>query len=292
MAWYDPRDSDFLGIGRKTPKEYKQIDPHGQISGEADRASGLADAATANQFGARSRQSELADMLERQARGEDLYSPELLRQGLEQQVAGMQSMAASAAPRNQAMAARNAMLQGGRAMSGLSGQQALASIREQQAAQQALGGVLGGMRGQDLQAALGSRGQALQGYGALEDARTRRYGALAGQPTGMQSLLSAGGGLAALLASDRRLKRDIKPGDEKVRQLADGLEAYAYRYKDAKHGTGEQLGILAQDLERAGLESAVMDTPEGKMVDAAKLSGALAALAGNLHRRVGALEKS
>ena len=59
---------------------------------------------------------------------------------------------------------------------------------------------------------------------------------------------------------------------------------------DDKHGKGEQIGILAQDLEKAGLKQAVIDTPEGKKVDTSKLSGALAAATASMHQRIKALE--
>lgn len=116
------------------------------------------------------------DQLGRLMRGQDSYSAEQLRQGLGQQLAAQQSMAASARPGNSAMAARQAMLGMGRAASGMAGQQALAGIAERQAATQALGQLLGQQRGQDLQAALGARGLAMQGYGDI-------WKTLMGEPT-------------------------------------------------------------------------------------------------------------
>jgi len=101
------------------------------------------------------------------ARGRQSVSAEQLRQALGQNVAAQSSMAAGAAPQNQAMAAlqasRNAMQLG----SGLAGQQALAGIQERQAAQQALAQMLIAQRQQDLQAALGGRQTAVAGYGGI-----------------------------------------------------------------------------------------------------------------------------
>lgn len=108
------------------------------------------------------------------ASGRVSLSGEQLRQGLQQNLAAQRSMAASAAPQNAAMAARTAMIQGGRAASGLAGQQALAGIAERQAATQSLGNFLGQQRQQELQAALSGRGQALGAFGSILNDQTQR----------------------------------------------------------------------------------------------------------------------
>jgi len=136
---------------------------------------------------------------------------------------------------------------------------------------------------QDLNATLGARQGAIQGYGAgnagaPEKSFLEKYG------PAIQS------GASAIAASDRRLKKDIKDGDRDANKAIEGLRAYAFTYKDAKHGGGRQMGVMAQDMSRAGLKHAVIDTPDGKMVHGAKAATSALALVGALGRRVAKLE--
>lgn len=225
------------------------------------------------------------DALKRLASGQDSYSAEQLRQGLQQNVAAQQSMAAGANPSNAAMAARNAMNNTARLGYGMSGQQALAGIQERQAAQQALANLTLGARGQDLQAATGSRANAINAYGT----------ALGTPPQTLLSqyapLIQAGSSIAGMAAmSDRRLKKNVKRGDGDADAAIKGLKAYAFDYKDAKYGKGKQVGVMAQDLETAGLGHAVVDTPAGKAVDGAKAATSSLALVARLGERVARLE--
>lgn len=275
-------------------------DQYGRLSGQYGR-----------QFGG------IADRYGRIAAGQDSISAEQLRQGLQQNQAAQMSMAAGARPGNAAMAARTAAMNMSRQGMGMSGQAAMAGLQERRdalgaqlgalgAGANAQQGFMGGQaglqgamqqglltgRGQDANVALGGQGLAMQGYGGIEQARTNRYGALMGQPTYGEHLLSAGQGAAQMFAaSDKRLKKDIVSGDDDAEELLRGLKAYRYRYKDEKHGEGEFTGPMAQDLEktRAG-RGAVIDTPEGKMVHGARLSLALAAAAGNLDKRLRKVE--
>lgn len=78
-----------------------------------------------------------------------------------------------------------------------------------------------------------------------------------------------------LLGSDKNMKTNIKENS-----LSDSLakiKGYSYKYK----GSSEpQAGIMAQDLEKGAMKPAVVNTPEGKIVDTRKLTtmntGALA----------------
>lgn len=111
--------------------------------------------------------------LARQAQGQGLVSSEMLRQGLQQNVAAQHAMAASASPQNQAMAARTAAMQAGRLGAGMSGQAALAGMQERAAAQQALAQFLLNQRQQELQAALGSRQNAISAYGGITPEKSK-----------------------------------------------------------------------------------------------------------------------
>lgn len=232
---------------------------------------------------------QLAGQLGRLGRGEDSFSAEQLRQNLGQTMAAQQAFAAGARPGNQAMAARTAAMNMGRQQVGLAGQQALAGIQERQAAQQALGQLLGTQRGQDLQAALGARQQALAGYGQLaaEPGMDDRIWGLAGGVA--QSLPAVG----AAAFSDKRVKRDIKDGSKDADEFLKSLKAYTYKYKKAEHGEGDQLGVMAQDIEKTKFgKQIVLETPQGKMLNAAKLSGANTAAIARLADRLSKLESS
>ena len=219
------------------------------------------------------------------AMGQNSVSAEQLRQGLAQNLANQQSMVASASPNNAAMAARTAAIQSGRLGAGLAGQQAVAGLQERNQAMQQYAAMIEALRQQELQAALQSRQNAMMGYGAQnagtpEKSWLEKYGPMA---------QSAGSSIATAM-SDRRLKTDVKDGDDHASKAASRLGAHLFKYKDEQHGKGQQFGVMAQELDRAGLGHAVIDTPQGKMVHGAKLATSTAAMVGALARRLAKLE--
>jgi hypothetical protein len=219
------------------------------------------------------------------AQGQNSVSAEQLRQGLQQNLAGLQSQVASASPQNAAMMARTAAIQGGRLGAGLSGQQALAGLQERNQAQQQYAALLQALRGQDLQAALGSRQNAMSGYGAPnagapEKSWWDKYG----------SALQGGASAIAAAMSDRRTKTGIKDGDKHARRAAESLGAHLFKYKNEGHGAGQQFGVMTDELKRAGLGHAVISTPQGEAVHGAKLATSTAAMVGSLARRLAKLE--
>lgn len=124
------------------------------------------------------------DYLRQIASGQQSIAGEQLRQGVQRLQAGQRSFAASAAPQNQVMAARTAAIQSARLGSGLAGQQAMAGLQERRDAEAALAQLTAQLRGQDLQAALGSRQTAVSGYGAQQQGAPEKgflekYGPLA-----------------------------------------------------------------------------------------------------------------
>ncbi len=216
-----------------------------------------------------------------QASGEKSISREMLRQGLQQQYGQQRSMAAGASPQNAAMAARTGAMQMGRASSGMSGQAAIAGMQEQLAARKQQSDFLQRWRDQELGAAQGARGQATAAYGGgeLDKSWMEKYG----------SAIAGGAGMAA---SDERLKKDITAnGDALAKKISEKLGAHSYKYKNEKHGEGKQFGPMAQEMEKAGLGHAVIDTPDGKMVHGAKAALSGLALSAALARRVSKLEK-
>lgn len=219
------------------------------------------------------------------AMGQNSVSAEQLKQGLAQNLANQQSMVAGASPNNAAMAARTAAIQSGRLGAGLAGQQAVAGLQERNQAMQQYAAMIEALRQQELQAALQSRQNAMMGYGAQnagtpEKSWLEKYG---------PAVQSAGSAIGTAM-SDRRLKTDVKDGDDHAGRAASRLGAHLFKYKDEQHGKGQQFGVMAQELERAGLGHAVIDTPNGKMVHGAKLATSTAAMVGSLARRLAKLE--
>lgn len=108
---------------------------------------------------------------------------------------------------------------------------------------------------------------------------------------GQQNMQVFGSGLqAAAIASDERLKKDVKDFDAGA--FLDSLTGKSYRYKDpAKFGEGRNAGVMAQDLEKTPEGKAlVKDTPEGKMVDYGKGFGALLGSMADMHKRLKKVE--
>lgn len=282
-------------------------------------------AATAARMGGMATQSgeqfgRVADRYGRLASGQDSVSAEQLRQSLQQNQAAQMSMAAGARPGNSAMAARTAALSAGRQGYGLAGQQAVAGLQERRDALAGQLGALGGgaqaqqgfmagqagvqqamqqgslaQRQQDYQAATAGQSTALSGYGGIEQQRGGRYSAMLGVspgPSSSEKLMQVGGTVAQMYAaSDRRLKKDVRDGRPAAAKLLKALKSATWRYKNEEFGEGDQLGIMAQDLERGGAGHAVVDTPRGKMVHGAKLATALAATLPVLDERIRKIEK-
>jgi hypothetical protein len=134
-----------------------------------------------------------------------------------------------------------------------------------------------------MQAALQARQNAISGFGGGTPEKTwlEQY----------EKPIQAGSQALALAASDKRLKTDIKDGDEDSKRILQGLKSYSYKYKDEKYGKGKQHGLMAQEMEKSGLGHAVIDTPDGKMVHGAKAALSGLALTAALARRVESLEK-
>lgn len=270
----------LLGIGSGDPSNpYRQ-----GASDNAANAAGFAADARNNYNTSGVALQQQRDYLNQIAGGQQSIAAEQLRQGLQQNLAAQRSMAASASPANSAMAARTAAIQSARIGSGMAGQQALAGLQERRDAENALAQLNLGQRGQDVNAAIGGYGAANQGYGTALGTPQQTWGNV------LMGGLQGAAGYGAKAASDRNLKTEIADGDGDTSKALDGLKAYVFRYKDEKHGKGKQLGIMAQDLESAGLGHAVINTPEGKMVHGAKLATSLAAMLPGLHKRISKLE--
>ena len=106
----------------------------------------------------------------------------------------------------------------------------------------------------------------------------------AGQQQQQGTLGAIGGALGFL--SDENAKENIRPAPD-LRAMLEKVKPVAFDYKD---GEADKVGVIAQDLEKGPLEGAVVDTPEGKVIDGAQLTGANTAMIKSLYDRVRALE--
>lgn len=82
------------------------------------------------------------------------------------------------------------------------------------------------------------------------------------------------GATLAMLASDERLKTNLKEIDKtELEEMKSHLKAYAFNYKTDEFGTGDWVGIMAQDLEKSklGKTLVVHDEQGRKMIDIKKV---------------------
>lgn len=148
----------------------------------------------------------------------------------------------------------------------------------------------GGMFSQGMNEA---RQQQLQKYGIDKSAQTQMdlQNKQNQQQTGSNWLNLLGTGLSAgaALLSDKREKMDIKDGYGILEAVTERVKPKAFAYK-ADPGT-ERVGIMAQDLEKTPLAYTVKETPEGKTVDSAQLTGANTAMISELSKKVDTIGK-
>lgn len=78
---------------------------------------------------------------------------------------------------------------------------------------------------------------------------------------------------------------------DKLHEFVSALKGYKYDYKDSKHGEGEHTSVMAQDLEKSDIgRESIVETPEGKAVNYAKLVAPMLAHQSLMHEKIGALE--
>jgi hypothetical protein len=160
MSWYKPWT--WGDESNSTKQQRGNLDHQGQ------EASGFANEGQDAYTGMRAEGAGIRDMLRKQATGETSLSSEQLRQGLQQNLAAQHSIAAGAAPGNQAMAARQAAMNSARLGYGMSGQAATAGIQEREAGARALSDAYNQQRALELQQALQSRQNATSAYGGIK----------------------------------------------------------------------------------------------------------------------------
>lgn len=131
----------------------------------------------------------------------------------------------------------------------------------------------------------GNVSAALQNYGYGLQQQAQNNQMLGGLLSGAATL-----GGAALIASDEKLKDNVKNADSDADDMVDKLDAKSYSYKEDPEKK-EHMGILAQDLEKSPMGKAiVVETPEGKHVDAKKALSAVLAVQSVLNKRLKKVE--
>jgi hypothetical protein len=124
---------------------------------------------------------------------------------------------------------------------------------------------------------------------ALAQQQAAQAAASSQQQAGMMSGIATLGAAALpiLAASDVNLKKDIKDGKKSIGEFLNNLKSHDYKYKDEKYGKGPQTSVMAQDLEKSEIgKKAVIETPEGKLVDYTKLLPAMLAGLSDSHREI------
>lgn len=171
--------------------------------------------------------------------------------------------------------------------------------------------VIGGMDGSRAPGAGGVSGMfsgGLPGSGGIGQERQfdasgpfAKYFGSGGPSGGMSMSKGAGGGSMPggsmggfmKMLSDETQKQNIVPGSIGAAHFLRAIEPKSYTYKNPVFGQGQQLGVMAQDLEKAGPvgQQMVIDTPQGKMVDYGKGFGALMATNAALQQQVDEINK-
>lgn len=262
---------------------------------------------------ARANQDELTKMLQARARGEgeSLAEKQMKAQtdrGLAQQRAGL----AGSRGRLGALGQREFLRAQADQGQANSQQAALLRMQEQMAAQASLADQLAGQQAFEFDVAQADRIARqnleelkvsqqsnintvnLSGFNAAAQARQRMA---AGVGTGMTALGSTADmssitkGLGTIF-SDKNLKENIKSEKGISKEFLNNLKPYSYNYKNEQHGVGRKVGIMAQDLEKAGAagKSIVVDTPEGKMIDTTQGFGVVVAAMADFNERMKKLE--
>lgn len=244
-------------------------------------------------------QTDLTEQLRKRAYGE---TPSLSKMQILQQEDRLNKQARGAVAglrgRGGALGTRSLLQNKAQIGQALAREAGIQGLQERIGYEQALGSAIGAQRATDLGVAESDR----QSASNLEQLRANQNAALnqvnqAAFATSQQNRSQLIGGLGTALTglvSDKNSKKDIKSEKNFSKDFLDKLKAVSYEYKDKKDGKGQQVGILAQDLEKAGPagKQMVVDTPEGKYVDSAKGFGAVLAAMADFNERMKKLENT
>ena len=275
------------------------------------------------QEAARAQQGGLAQALQARVSGQAPSAAGLqLQQGLDAQISAQRAQAASARGVSPGMAQRLAARNIAQSQQATNQQAASLRAGEQAQAEQTLGQVLSGMRGQDLQSraqldsatqsyiAMGMsheqatqqaladlerlRGEQALGVQQADAAERQRMGQ--GRQAVIGGLANLGGMAAAGALSDERAKTEIDRNEapEKVGEFLDALDTASWKYKPGvgEDTTRKRFGVMAQSVAKSELGRSFVNTRGDGLLelDTPKGLGALLVAAKDLHGRVRKLE--
>lgn len=91
-------------------------------------------------------------------------------------------------------------------------------------------------------------------------------------------------GGAAIMASDERVKKDIKKvSPEAIEEFFSAFDPKSYRYKSKEHGEGDKVGLMVQDIEDTELGQKMVREQDGvKAIDKQTLEGVMLAAISDL----------
>lgn len=137
---------------------------------------------------------------------------------------------------------------------------------------------LSGLSGQAANAGAGLYGAAGQTSGNVAQNASAQSGATIG----------AAGGIIGGLLSDERKKKLIKNPKDVLDAVFEHVQPKQFNYKDdsGEDPNIQHIGIMAQDLEKTPLSGAVMNTPEGKKIDAGQLTLGNTAMLSELNEKL------
>lgn len=307
-AWWKPGESEWLFGGGATKGMLTQPQTgdyqRGYLQNDfMKRGPVQVDAYQSNQT--REQQQQLAQMLQAQASGQKAGAGEMaVNRQVGQAQAQQTAQASMARGANSALAARNAArMQSDIGVNG-AGMAAQAQMQDQQGARNQLAGLLGTQRQQDIGLAQGNQQAAMQQQqlqlaalaqmlgvdkAALEqDLKKREIDAADKGNAG--ALMQGFGGM--MTASDERAKHSVFDADADVDEVLLHLKPKRYYYKDpAKHGEGERVGVMAQDLEQSFAGAEVVAEIDGvKHIDVPRAVSLLLAIVARQDARIRELE--
>ena len=97
-------------------------------------------------------------------------------------------------------------------------------------------------------------------------------------------------GVLAKLRTNSTAKQPIAVQKTTVEQVLAKVRPVKFDYKDEGDGAN-RVGVIAQDIEKSPLKAAVIDTPQGKAIDTAQLTGGNTAMILELAQMVNDLRK-
>jgi hypothetical protein len=140
------------------------------------------------------------------------------------------------------------------------------------------GGWQGGPQGSDYSSYYAPQGASAARKSRLSSGASGSWAGGGSQGGGMMSTMSKVGGMATMF-SDRSVKKNIKSiSKADITELKSTLKPYTFNYVSGEYGSGDWVGVMAQDLQKSKLGRTVVTEVNGKLaIDQTKLNSLLLA---------------